>query len=291
VPNPVAVDDAYADKADFDHIYDQPDPRAYYATLGRLGYEIPTHGVDVFRHVLPALGDDPTVLDLCCSYGVNAALLRHDVELAELFSHYADPAHAELTPGELLDVDREFYAGRRRPEAIEVIGLDAAANAIHYAVEAGILSDGIAVDLESGAPDPEIDTELARADLVTVTGGIGYIGEKTFDHILRAADDDPPMIAALSLRWVDFEPIAETLEDHGLVPELVDGYVAPQRDFSDDTEREAVMTGLHQLGLPLTHVEEQGRHGASLWLARTPEDVRDHPIDVVLADLRTPEPG
>ncbi len=39
----------------FDDIYVQPHPRAYYAALGALDYEVPEHGVRVFARVLAAM--------------------------------------------------------------------------------------------------------------------------------------------------------------------------------------------------------------------------------------------
>ena len=76
-----------AQKADFTHIYTQPDPRAYYRTLGALDYEIPQHGRGVFDVVLDELrasNEAPVVLDVCCSYGINAALLNLTKSLADL---------------------------------------------------------------------------------------------------------------------------------------------------------------------------------------------------------------
>ncbi|MBA3611025.1 MAG: hypothetical protein H0W54_06380, partial [Rubrobacter sp.] len=80
-------------KANFNHVYDLPDPRGYFETLGSLGYLAPEHGRRVFSALLKSMrgeaGEDPKVLDLCCSYGVNAALLKHDLTLDDLYARYA----------------------------------------------------------------------------------------------------------------------------------------------------------------------------------------------------------
>src|SRR5680860_1467520 len=68
-------------KADFEHIYNRPDPRDYFRTLGKLDYEIPQRAQPVFQALLTALrsrregaGAAPLrVLDLCCSYGVESS--------------------------------------------------------------------------------------------------------------------------------------------------------------------------------------------------------------------------
>ncbi len=73
----------------FDEIYNQPDPRVFYSRLGRLDYQSPHHAQPVFRRLVAArMRSGPvTVLDLCCSYGVNAALLNHHLSLDARINH------------------------------------------------------------------------------------------------------------------------------------------------------------------------------------------------------------
>lgn len=272
-------------KADFTEVYYQPDPRAYYEALGALDYEIPTHGRNVFDVVLDEIRDDdeaPTVLDLCCSYGVNAALLNHDLTLDEVQHHYASAASLPRTA--LVDHDREWFGARRRDDAVDVLGLDISQPAIDYAVEAGLLADGVVADLEA-TELRDVDAEkLATVDLITVTGGVGYVNERTFEQVLGAVDD-PPWVAALSLRWVDFEPIAEVLDSHGLVTEKVDGFVVPQRRFANDNEQQFVMDRLDSQGLAPTAIERNGQHGAELYVARPADGTPTTTLDEVLTEL------
>ena len=101
-------------KTNFDDIYDQPDPRAYYRWLGSYDYAVPHYGKQMFRQVMDALPvANPTLVDLCCSYGVNSALLKHDLELSDLYEHYTSPEVAGLPVEELAALDREFYASVR----------------------------------------------------------------------------------------------------------------------------------------------------------------------------------
>jgi hypothetical protein len=180
-----SVKHGVAGKADFDDIYDRPDPRAYYNELGSYDYEIPQHGKTVFQQVLDAMPiESPTVVDLCCSYGINAALLKHDVDLTDLYDHYRSDEIAELSSDEVAKLDREFYLDRKLPDAPEVIGLDSAASAIEYALDVGLLDVGASENLEAVDPSPKLARSLAGADLLTVTGGIGYVTEVTFDRLL-----------------------------------------------------------------------------------------------------------
>jgi hypothetical protein len=156
--------------------------------------------------------------------------------------------------------------------------VDISEPAVRYAVDVGLLVDGVVADLETQQLSDRDAAKLSEVDLVTVTGGIGYINERTFEQILDAADETP-WVAALSLRWVDFDPIAETLEQQGLVTERLDGYVARQRRFADSEEREFVFDELAARGIEPTNVEVDGHHGAELYLARPADAVQSTPLD------------
>jgi len=115
------VSNPYADhnekgKANFDHVYDLPDPRGYFMTLGTLDYRAPEHGSHVFSSLLRSMRRDdevtPRILDLCCSYGVNAALLKCDLTLDDLYARYGSKDLRDLSCEELAAADSDFYAGR-----------------------------------------------------------------------------------------------------------------------------------------------------------------------------------
>src|SRR5690606_11792823 len=134
--------------------------------------------------------------------------------------------------------------------APEVIGLDVAGNAVDYAVEVGLLDRGVVANLEEEEPTPEVAKAIGAADLVTVTGGIGYVTERTFDKLLGCSESDhKPWVAALCLRTVPFEPIAECLAGQGLVTEQLDGVTFPQRRFTDANEREYALRELEAMGI------------------------------------------
>jgi hypothetical protein len=268
-------------KANFDDAYTQPDPRAYYATMGGLDYEIPTHGAAVFRTLLDAMPvrtRPHRVLDVCSSYGVNAALLNHDLTFDQLVEHYAELA--DVGRDELLDIDLRWFAARRRFDLVDVVGLDVSAPAVQYAAECGLLAGGIVADLESDELEPGAATALHDVDLVTVTGGIGYVTGRTFARVLDATAT-APWVAALVLRWVDLGDIAPVLESRGLVLESLDGYAVPQRRFADEQERQYVLRELDRRGIDPAGLEAEGRHVAELVVARPAAEVARQP----LADL------
>lgn len=280
-----AESDHYQAKADFSDVYDQRDPRPYYRTLGALGYEIPAHGAEVFNRLLDDMGgrDGKTVLDVCCGYGPNAALINHEVDLAELYKHYANMESVadDLVP----EIDRRWFSERSRPDAVTTVGLDVAGNAVRYATSVGLLDRGIVANLETDPPDSEAIEAFSQVDLVTVTGGIGYIGASTFRAILESSGDELPWVAALNLRWIDFTPIAESLGDLGMVTERLDGYCVPQRRFAHDAERQAALAGLNDRGLDPAEEISLDSHCAELYLVRPAEAARQTPIDQIRRSL------
>ncbi|UNO43748.1 hypothetical protein KGS77_06755 [Streptomyces sp. MST-110588] len=278
-------------KADFAAIYDRPDPRAYFSVLQPLDYQVPHHGQAVFRMLTDALrrlppdtsrSTSPQVLDLCCSYGVNAALLNHRLDLGDLYAHYTGlPGEDRLTAHQLADEDKAFYAEQRRPDAVRVVGLDAAPRAVGYARAVGLLDDGFAEDLETGAPTPALRDAVGGTDLITVTGGVGYIGAPTFDRLLDCMSA-PPWVAAFVLRTVSYAPVAAVLERAGLVTEQVPGRTFRQRRFADGGEREGVFTALAGRGLDTEGLEEDGFYHADLYLSRPAADVAAVPLERLL---------
>lgn len=292
-------------KASFDHVYDLPDPRGYFEALGTLDYRAPEHGRRLFPPLLQALPESGPqgVFDLCCSYGINAALLRHDLTLDDLYAHYGSPHLANLTTDELLESDRAFYAGHRNAEPPAVVGADSAANAVRYATRAGLLEEGFGEDLEEAEPSAALRGTAGNVGLLTVTGGVGYVWERTFDRVLRSVagareDGLAPWVATLPARIVDYRPLADLFKRYGLVTERLAGRTFPQRRFADAAERESVLDRLKSMGLDPAAREEEGWYHADLYLSRPESEAREKPIEELLEqdapdrvpDDRTPSP-
>lgn len=270
-------------KADFDDIYTSQDPRRYYRTLGSYDYEIPLHSGTVFGQLARSFADGPLprIVDLCCSYGVNATVLKHDLTFDEIVDHYCDPSVEDLDRAELLGLDQRWYASSRRAEAPRVCGVDSSEAAISYASESGLIDAGFAEDLEIGDPSPALTEELRESDLITVSGGVGYITERTIDRVLTHART--PRIAALCLRWVGFGPIADVGAAHGLVTERLDEATFPQRRFASDEERRHVQAELDRFGIDTDGREADGYHHTDLYVLRPEHEVRTRPLAAVLA--------
>lgn len=270
-------------KASFDDIYTRPDPREYYARMAELDYCIPELAKPYFAKLI----DDyraatgiaaPTVLDLGCSYGVNAALLRLDLTMPELARHYVGVSDAETgeraeTTAELTARDRALLAADQLP-TVRFLGMDASRPALEYARGAGLLHDIVHADLESADPTEAQRRTIASADLVVSTGCVGYITDRTLLRVARAHGGKLPWMAHFVLRMFSFDPIAVRLGELGYRTERVPGAFR-QRRFASDDERLSVLNTLEANGVDTEGYESDGWLYAQLYLSR-PRLSTDH---------------
>ena len=283
-------------KANFELIYDLEDPREYFNTLGSFDYCVAQHGQHVFSTLIEArregwssngIGEKRTkVLDVCCSYGINAALLKYDTSLEELYTRYGSKEFADLSSEELERADAAFYEERFKEAAPEVIGVDVASNAVSYGIRSGALDAGFAENLEAGEPTEELRRAVSGVDLLTVTGGVGYISGRTFERLLDCIVEGPegrvPWLAVFALRWVSYEDISEVLSSYGLVTEKLDGHTFTQRRFTDVGEREYVLEELARMGIDTTGKEDTGWYHADFYLSRPVEEA-EIPLETLLS--------
>jgi SAM-dependent methyltransferase len=268
---------AQSEKTQFGHVYNQADPRGYFQTLRDLGYQAPAHGDQVFAHLVQRrrehLGQqDVVVLDLCCSYGINAALLNHDLTLDALYDRYCSPELAALSTDELVVADRAFYGEHRRSHPVHVVGIDVADQAVAYAQRVGLQWADSSENLEIEDPSAVLADLLTGVDLITVTGGVGYITERTFDRVLKhASAEDSCWVAAFALRWVPYGRIAEVLASYGLATEQLSGRTFRHRRFADDTERDYVLGELEKMRIDPAGKETEGWHHSNFYLSRPDE--------------------
>jgi SAM-dependent methyltransferase len=256
-------------KADFGSIYTRSDPREYFRVLNGLDYQIPQQALPVFRSVLAASREERgnrTVLDLCCSYGINSALLYSREDPFAVTARYADPRLAAITPRELADRDLSRYADSR--DDVRVVGLDTSASAIRYATNAGLLTAGWTENLESSVPSEALVAGIADVGLIICTGGVGYVGYRTFGRLLASLPSPEDLwLAVFVLRVFDYAPIAALLSAYGLETEKLPGTFR-QRRFVDAAEREACLHDIKLRGLDPSGLEEDGWYHADCFLTR-----------------------
>jgi SAM-dependent methyltransferase len=271
-------------KANMDDIYDQADPRAYFGELKKLAYGIPNVAKPIFlvlsSHLRQRLHHTIHILDVGCSYGVNAALLKHDMSMRDLYEHWGQEKLADATPEEVVEYDRRFFSNLGEPEDIEIIGIDQAENAIAFSEEVGLLNKGFSINLETEPLPVSAEEELASIDLMISTGCIGYVTERTFERLLPAiARDRQPWIANFVVRMFPFDAIEETLSDWGYMTEKLESRTLVQRNFASPEEQEQILEQLRKKGIDPTGRETEGCLLAEFYLSRPVKDVAEAPME------------
>ncbi|WP_328406853.1 choline/carnitine O-acyltransferase [Nocardia sp. NBC_00403] len=247
-------------KATFDHVYSQPDPRAYFAELNKFEYRIPQYAAPTFlalidRYRMERGQQQIQVLDIACSYGVNAALLRCDVTLDDLYTRYRTAAHYPRR--RLVAYDRELVRSRGREGSVRFVGLDVSRAALTYAHDVGFLDDVVNADLEHTEMSWAQRTLVGRSDLVISTGALSYVGSTTLTQIVAAAARRAPWLVNFAVRTIQFGVIAARLDALGYdTIELA----APvrQRRFVSEEEQTRVLATLNRIGLDPHGFEADG---------------------------------
>ncbi|NJQ07643.1 class I SAM-dependent methyltransferase [Streptomyces lonarensis] len=264
-------------KISLGHIYDRPDPRAYFSTLRALDYRIPQLAKPRFAELISRYREEHgartvDVVDVGCSYGINAALYRLDLDMDDLYRRYADPAAAALTTEQLLD--RDLRAARVRPRAraratagVRFTGLDVSGPALAYAHRAGFLDATVHADLERDRATGAQRAALASADLVVSTGCFGYVTDRTLAQIADVEQGHRPWMAHFVLRMFSFDEVTERLAAAGYET-VRSPEVFRQRRFASAQEREQVLTTLVEAGVDPTGHETDGWFCAQLYVSR-----------------------
>lgn len=281
---PKDFDDNSIPKACFDDIYIQDDPREYYRVLYGLDYIIPDLARSVFRDTVAALEDlrgrPIKILDLGCSYGNNAILLRTSLDLGRLAQRYADLTAAGLSANECAELDRNYFKSWPR-QPMKIVGLDSSKSAISYAKRIGVIDDGLAVDLENGKLPDSAREMLRDVDLIISTGCIGYITERTFTQILDAIEGPAPWVASFVLRMYSFNEIEAELKKRGLATQKLEGTTFVQRRFHSEDECREVLECLDKAGIPTHSKEADGLLHAEFFLSRPAEHIKTVPLEQV----------
>lgn len=281
-----SFEDINVAKVNLDHIYNQQEPRAYFRELRKLGYAIPGSAKPVFQTLIRHLrngGADPIrLLDLGCSYGVNAALLKHDMTMGDLYAHWGDEALDGADPEQVMAEDKRFFDGLDTVEDLTVLGLDRAENAVAFAEEAGLLDTGLALNLESEPLPATAEAELAGVDLVTSTGCVGYVTEKSFEKLMPVISEGRrPWMGNFVLRLFPFDQIESALAEWGYVTEKLEGHTFVQRRFASEAERDGMLKELSERGIDPAGKEAEGSLHAELYLSRPAEDARKAPLSTL----------
>lgn len=258
-------------KVTLDHIYAQPDPRAYFRELRELDYRIPQLAKPYFAKLVDDYRQARQVttcqiVDIGSSYGINAALLNCDLTMDELYDRYCGADDDAVSRAELLRQDRELVRARGELDRHRFVGLDASRPALTYAREAGFLDADVHADLESYPPTERQRAVFDGTDLVISTGCLGYVTGTTLERVIAASGKRRPWLAHFVLRMFPFEPVADMLTRLGYDTIPVDG-VFKQRRFAGEQEQTRMLDTLAAGGIDPEGLETDGWLYAQLYIS------------------------
>jgi len=263
-------------KATFDDLYTTPTPHNYLSAMAKHGYAIGEEAKPYFQSVVRLLreqNDDEQpvqMLDLGCSYGIGAALVKHQLSFFDVMDFFKNEAPRAYDP--CIKSTRRWLEARDDSSDVACVGADSSEEAIKFGTESGLLDHGIARNFEKNQEaTPEEIRLIENCDLLTSTGAIGYVGEKTLSVMLRhlgkaEPDRDGPYAVVTILRMFDPAPIRKTFERFGLEFGIVPSIHLRQRCFADKGEQDETLSLLEARGVSPAGLEEEGILYADLYV-------------------------
>ena len=276
-------------KIDMGSIYDRRDPRAYFSTLQKLDYVIPVEAKPLFQKLISQLRrqreqDEICVLDLGCSYGVNAALLKYDLSMDELYDRWTRGELDDATPEEVIQNDQQFFEELGDPEDLKMIGIDQAENAVAFAEEIGLVDVGLPLNLERETLPEDVRQDIEPVGLMISTGCVGYVTEESFKKLmLPLTEGQPAWIANFVLRMFPYDRIENALERWGYITEKLTGRYFRQRKCASTEEQRQVIEQLKNRDVDPIGLEAEGQFVAEFYLSRPEAEVRELPLRQLLA--------
>ncbi|WP_417726351.1 hypothetical protein [Roseovarius sp.] len=271
----------------FDDTYDQPDCRAYFHMMDRLGYRNQHHAVAAFRAGLAEMMrlrglSAARIVDFASSYGIVSALMAHDLSLEQVFARYRAPEFDTATPAEVIALDRDWLAGVRRSQPpLHVTGIDVMPNAIAYGRDVGLFQTGFTEDLERSAPSEALGAELARCDMIVECGSVAQLMPHALDRMLAACGPVKPWVMTSPIRGNERPEAAEVLRAHGLVIQNLPIPPFVHRRFEGPAEQARAIANAQAVGHVTDGVETTGHFHAQILLARPAAECTD-PVDWAL---------
>lgn len=271
------------EKFDFSSLYNQPEPRSYFNALTTLDYEIPQLALPIFKRVLEvsrttaySAATPRKVLDVCCSYGINSALLKCNVNLDTMALYYKESA--ELPLDQRVLIDNQYFAQHVCCSDLAIIGLDVANKAVYYGTATGLLTSGWVENLETQPPSALFCKELCDVTLVLCTGGVGYVGVDTFRRIVASVANPAGLwVVSFVLRTFDYSEISAVLDRCGLITEKIPDAVFRQRRFATPDEQHWAVAKVMSRGLDPTGLETDGSFYADCYITRPYEELDKMP--------------
>ncbi|MFY0613606.1 MAG: class I SAM-dependent methyltransferase [Hyphomicrobiaceae bacterium] len=274
-------------REEYEQVYAEPDPRAYFRVLHGLDYRIPELARTVFRNVIQsaaeARGEKPKVFDLGCGFGINSALLRYPIDMNRLAHRYRDLDAGDLAPERVMALDRNYYASWPSKIDINYVGLDLSETTTAYAENVNLLDHAISGDLETKDLSSADQDAIAGTNCLISTGCASYAGPGTFEKIFDAIGERPPWLALFVLRTESIDAVREHLTQRDLLFEKLEGVTFVQRRYHSAGEWTQALLTLETLGIDTEGKEADGLMHAELFVARPAEEAEAYPLEQIIS--------
>ncbi len=270
-------------REEYEQIYAEPDPRAYFRVLHSLDYRMPELARSVFRSLIETAaelrGEAPRVLDIGCGFGINAALLCYPIDMNRLAHRYRDLDAGDLSSERVIHLDRNYFASWPLGLPVEnYVGYDFAEPAVAYARNVGLLDHAIICDLETDTLSAADAAAVAGCNCIISTGCASYAGPETFGRIFAATGERLPWVALFALRTESMDAIRVDFEDRGMRFEKLDGVTFIQRRYHSAGEWTQALLKLETMGIDATGKEADGLMHAELYVARPADEAEARPL-------------
>ncbi|MDC4229484.1 MAG: hypothetical protein ACW9XB_03975 [Candidatus Nitrosopumilus sp. metabat.KBP569_Feb_25m_nospike.7] len=263
-------------KKDFTGIYTEESPCGYLMEMRKLGYSISDSTKPLYNSIVEELENKLSrpinILDLGSSYGINSALMKYNLTMAELNNFFL--TETEPTKKET----KQFYEKCTSNDEMCFYQIDISEEALKFSEEMGLCKKGINVNLDD--EKLEMSELLPKVDVVIATGCIGYIGYMAFVNLLKVIKNrqsnsiedkteyNPPIFAFSVLRMFDMNDIEKTFERYNYSILKRDMKPIIQRKFSDAKEKDETVSMLHGMGISTKEYEDDGNFYADFYIAK-----------------------
>ncbi|WP_292187447.1 hypothetical protein [Mesorhizobium sp.] len=260
----------------FTATYNRTLPHAYLRLCLAKDYMIPGRAKPIFERVFADYRRVRNktrlkIIDVGCSYGINAALLRTDLGLDDLYAAYLGP-RGSLSRRHKAE-HRTFFFDQRLRDDIQFVGVDPSFRAVRYALDMGLLEAGITADLETRDLTLNERGALADADILISTGCVGYATAATFARVYEASAGSRPWVVAFARHPFSYDDIAAALRDFSLETRPAERFRQRQSRFSTPTERRAILKAMAELGMEDRLERTTGYIYASCYISAPPGEV------------------
>ncbi|UVK48577.1 hypothetical protein BPNPMPFG_007982 (plasmid) [Mesorhizobium sp. AR07] len=260
-------------KHDFTASYNGRWPHAYFRACLAVDYMLPDRAKPIFERIFADYRrirnkTKLKIIDVGCSYGVNAALLRTDLDLDDLYAAYLEPS-GSLSREEEIE-HRAFFRNQGLRDDIQFVGVDPSFRAVRYALDLGLLEAGVAADLETRDLTIKERSALADADILISTGCVGYATERTFARVYEASATSRPWVVAFVMHRFSYDDIAAALRAFSLETRPLERFRQRQSRFSTSKELRAILKAMAKLGIEDRLERTTGYIYASCYISAPP---------------------